>query len=120
MPSTTIDILVTEQEQIEEHSSASDTSTAQPNAENLVAMFVARFDVHRGNVIEWQYPAGSVFLNEKKRMNVKVVIMIKWSSPDADLDGVEYQAICSGLHSISQDTMYVLSRPSIPASFHLE
>jgi hypothetical protein len=29
----------------------------------------------------------------------------EYDCSDMNLDGVEYQAICSGLHSISQDTM---------------
>ncbi|KAI8578282.1 hypothetical protein K450DRAFT_248079 [Umbelopsis ramanniana AG] len=71
-----------EQEQNGSQLSPSVSSTTQQSSENIVAVFVARFDVHRGNVIEWQYPA------------------------DMNLDGVEYQAICSGLHSISEDTIY--------------
>ncbi|KAI9285375.1 hypothetical protein BC943DRAFT_44766 [Umbelopsis sp. AD052] len=82
IPSTSVDISGIEQEQNGGQLSPSDTSTTQQSSENVVAVFVARFDVHRGNVIEWQYPA------------------------DMNLDGVEYQAICSGLHSISQDTIY--------------
>ncbi|KAF7732013.1 hypothetical protein EC973_007118 [Apophysomyces ossiformis] len=50
---------------------------------NVVAVFVARFDVHRGNIIEWQYPQA-----------------------DFDLDGVEYQAMCSGLHRVQSDLIY--------------
>ncbi|GAN00971.1 sphingosine kinase [Mucor ambiguus] len=49
---------------------------------NIVAVFVVQFDVHKGNVIEWQYPL------------------------DFDLKGVEYQAICSGLHRIENDIIY--------------
>lgn len=26
---------------------------------NIVAVFVVQFDVHKGNIIEWQYPAGT-------------------------------------------------------------
>ncbi|CEI89606.1 hypothetical protein RMCBS344292_03957 [Rhizopus microsporus] len=49
---------------------------------NVVAMFVVQFDVHKGNVLEWQYP------------------------PEFDLQGIEYQAICSGLHRIESDVVY--------------
>ncbi|KAG0182624.1 hypothetical protein DFQ29_003177 [Apophysomyces sp. BC1021] len=49
---------------------------------NVVAVFVVRFDVHRGNIIEWQYPK------------------------EFDLDGVEYQAMCSGLHRVQSDLIY--------------
>ncbi|CEP18010.1 hypothetical protein [Parasitella parasitica] len=50
--------------------------------DNVIAVFVVQFDVHKGNIIEWQYP--EVF----------------------DLKGVEYQAICSGLHRIENDIIY--------------
>ncbi|KAG1223741.1 hypothetical protein G6F35_004468 [Rhizopus arrhizus] len=49
---------------------------------NIVAVFVVQFDVHKGNIIEWQYPA------------------------DFNLEGVEYQAICSGLHNVDSDILY--------------
>ncbi|KAI8643641.1 hypothetical protein BD408DRAFT_481947 [Parasitella parasitica] len=49
---------------------------------NIIAVFVVQFDVHQGNVIEWQYPE------------------------EFDLKGVEYQAICSGLHRIENDIIY--------------
>ncbi|KAL9543543.1 hypothetical protein MBANPS3_008067 [Mucor bainieri] len=52
-----------------------------PISNNIVAVFVVQFDVHKGNVIEWQHP------------------------PEFDLKGVEYQAICSGLHRIEHDIM---------------
>ncbi|GAB5590680.1 hypothetical protein Unana1_05580 [Umbelopsis nana] len=64
-----------------DHSSNYTKSTTFENAVNVVAVFVSRFDVHRGNIIEWQYP------------------------DDIELGGVEYQSICSGLHSISHDTI---------------
>ncbi|KAJ2958824.1 hypothetical protein NQZ79_g5678 [Umbelopsis isabellina] len=67
---------------VEEQSSSSSNATNVGTAANIVAVFVSRFDIHSGNVIEWQYPS------------------------DVDLTGVEYQSICSGLHSISQDTIY--------------
>ncbi|KAG2194258.1 hypothetical protein INT47_009668 [Mucor saturninus] len=50
---------------------------------NVVAVFVVQFDVHKGNLVEWQYPEAAF-----------------------DLDGVEYQAICSGLHRIESDVIY--------------
>ncbi|KAI7904847.1 uncharacterized protein BX663DRAFT_330231 [Cokeromyces recurvatus] len=49
---------------------------------NILAVFIVQFDVHKGNVIEWQYPN------------------------DVDLEGVEYQAICSGLHRVESDIIY--------------
>jgi hypothetical protein len=42
----------------EEQSSSSSNATNVSIAANLVAVFVSRFDIHSGNVIEWQYPAG--------------------------------------------------------------
>nr|CAG8439993.1 9417_t:CDS:10 [Entrophospora candida] len=48
---------------------------------NVVAVFVVRFDTRKGNIIEWQYPQ------------------------DVDLNGIEFQAIPSGLHAVSQDIM---------------
>ena len=41
-----------------DHSSNYTNSTTFENAANVVAVFVSRFDVHRGNIIEWQYPDG--------------------------------------------------------------
>ncbi|KAK4520755.1 uncharacterized protein ATC70_006635 [Mucor velutinosus] len=55
---------------------------ARKISNNIVAVFVVEFDVHKGNVIEWQYP------------------------PEFDLKGVEYQAICSGLHRVENDIIY--------------
>ncbi|KAI7885247.1 hypothetical protein K492DRAFT_204110 [Lichtheimia hyalospora FSU 10163] len=49
---------------------------------NVVAVFIARFDRTSGNTIEWQHPE------------------------EIDLDGVEYQCICSGLHRVETDTIY--------------
>ncbi|KAI9260803.1 hypothetical protein BY458DRAFT_516347 [Sporodiniella umbellata] len=49
---------------------------------NIVAAFVVQFDVLKGNIIEWQYP------------------------PEFDLEGIEYQAICSGLHNVDSDILY--------------
>lgn len=28
-------------------------------SKNIVAVFVVQFDVHKGNIIEWQYPEGT-------------------------------------------------------------
>ncbi|KAI8093918.1 uncharacterized protein BX664DRAFT_330963 [Halteromyces radiatus] len=49
---------------------------------NIIAIFLVRFHVHRGNELVWQYPF------------------------DVDLQGVEYQAICSGLHAVDKDIIY--------------
>ncbi|KAI8981001.1 hypothetical protein BDB01DRAFT_851416 [Pilobolus umbonatus] len=49
---------------------------------NITAVFVVQFDIQKGNIIEWQYP------------------------PDVNLQGIEYQAVCSGLHKIESDTVY--------------
>ncbi|SAM02788.1 hypothetical protein [Absidia glauca] len=49
---------------------------------NLIAIFKVRFHVHRGNELVWQYPL------------------------DLDLQGIEYQMICSGLHLVENDTIY--------------
>ncbi|KAG2223392.1 hypothetical protein INT45_002887 [Circinella minor] len=54
---------------------------------NVIAVFVARFDVLHGNTIEWQYPK------------------------EIDLDGIEYQAICSGHHNIRSDIIYFTKPP---------
>ncbi|KAI9320166.1 hypothetical protein BX666DRAFT_2025176 [Dichotomocladium elegans] len=56
---------------------------------NVVAVFVARFDVTSGNTIEWQHPE------------------------EIDLSGVEYQVISSGLHNIESDTIYFTKSPYI-------
>ncbi|KAI8090248.1 uncharacterized protein B0P05DRAFT_530004 [Gilbertella persicaria] len=48
---------------------------------DILAVFVVHFDITKGNVVEWQYP------------------------PDIDLEGIEYQAICSGLHKIESDVI---------------
>ncbi|KAI9472944.1 hypothetical protein BDB00DRAFT_879773 [Zychaea mexicana] len=53
---------------------------------NVAAVFVVRFDVIHGNTIEWQHP------------------------PESDLDGIEYQAICSGHHRVRSDTI-LFSKP---------
>lgn len=29
---------------------------------NVLAVFVVQFDVHKGNVVEWQYPEGKILL----------------------------------------------------------
>ncbi|OZJ03121.1 hypothetical protein BZG36_03868 [Bifiguratus adelaidae] len=49
---------------------------------NVVAVFVARFDTTKGNIIAWQFPA------------------------DIALEGVEFKAICSGLHNVNSDMIY--------------
>ncbi|RIB30842.1 hypothetical protein C2G38_2151648 [Gigaspora rosea] len=85
----------------EEHESLSNGSTSQitksteiSNSEqiteeeectsNLAAIFVTRFDTKKGNIIEWQFPEGKYNFN---------------------LDGIEFQAIPSGLHAVRQDIM---------------
>ncbi|KAI9243485.1 hypothetical protein BDA99DRAFT_566635 [Phascolomyces articulosus] len=55
--------------------------------DNVVAVFVVRFDVIHGNTIEWQYPK------------------------ELDLDGIEYQAICSGHHNTRSDIVYFTKPP---------
>ncbi|CAO3666733.1 unnamed protein product [Rhizopus stolonifer] len=60
----------------------------EKESSNVVAVFVVQFDVHKGNVIEWQYPAGF------------------------DLEGIEYQAICSGLHNVNTDVLYFSRKDS--------
>ncbi|ORX46306.1 hypothetical protein DM01DRAFT_1386276 [Hesseltinella vesiculosa] len=52
------------------------------NIEDIKALFFVRFHYQRGNELAWQYP------------------------PDAELKGVEYQAICSGLHLVENDVIY--------------
>ncbi|CAO3628234.1 unnamed protein product [Cunninghamella blakesleeana] len=56
---------------------SSESSTA-----NIVAIFKVRFHVHCGNELVWQYPQ------------------------DINLEGVEYQVICSGLHLVDKDIIY--------------
>ncbi|CAO3684756.1 unnamed protein product [Rhizopus microsporus] len=51
---------------------------------NVVAMFVVQFDVHKGNVLN-----GNILL-----------LYLEF-----DLQGIEYQAICSGLHRIESDVV---------------
>ncbi|ORZ11578.1 hypothetical protein BCR42DRAFT_421369 [Absidia repens] len=58
------------------------TTISYPLPNNITAIFKVRFHVHRGNELVWQYP------------------------PDIDLQGVEYQMICSGLHLVEKDTIY--------------
>ncbi|KAL0074130.1 hypothetical protein F4703DRAFT_1894180 [Phycomyces blakesleeanus] len=53
---------------------------------NVVAVFIVKFDAYHGNIIEWQYPE------------------------TFDLNNVEYQAICSGLHRVDSD-LILFSRP---------
>lgn len=48
---------------VEEQSSSSSIATNIDNAANLVAVFVSRFDIHSGNMIEWQYPSGENISN---------------------------------------------------------
>lgn len=60
MHGTTDNVLETEEEQYGEQSSSKSNSTTQESAANLVAVFVTRFDVHRGNVIDWQYPSSNI------------------------------------------------------------
>ncbi|KAJ3096740.1 hypothetical protein HDU97_005606 [Phlyctochytrium planicorne] len=50
--------------------------------ERVYAVFVARFDTLRGNMIEYQYPV------------------------DSDLSGVEYQSLPSGSHAVMNDVIY--------------
>ncbi|KAJ3194368.1 hypothetical protein HK101_002888 [Irineochytrium annulatum] len=50
--------------------------------DHLCAVFVARFDTLRGNMIEYQYPL------------------------DVDLSGVEYQSLPSGSHAVTSDLIY--------------
>lgn len=52
-------------------------------AENLLAIFVVSFDAKLGNVIEWQMPH------------------------DLDLKHIEFKAMASGFHLISNDLVYV-------------
>ncbi|RIA94531.1 hypothetical protein C1645_759914 [Glomus cerebriforme] len=56
---------------------------------NVVAIYIIRFDTKRGNIIEWQYPE------------------------DFDLKGVEFQALPSGLHTVSQDIIYFTKPPFV-------
>ncbi|OBZ89920.1 Protein LCHN [Choanephora cucurbitarum] len=56
---------------------------------NLVAIFIVHFDVIRGNVIEWQYPQ------------------------EVDLEGIEFQAVCSGLHRIESDVIVFSRQPQL-------
>ncbi|KAI8071276.1 hypothetical protein BC940DRAFT_294040 [Gongronella butleri] len=58
-------------------------------AENsgVTALFLVQFHIHKGNDLTWQHPQ------------------------DVDLSGVEYQAICSGLHLVDNDVIY-FSRPN--------
>lgn len=65
---------------------------------NVVAVFIARFDRTSGNTIEWQHPEGRLYL-----CSVTSVLIVYMA--DIDLDGVEYQCICSGLHRVETDTM---------------
>ncbi|CAO3588330.1 unnamed protein product [Absidia cylindrospora] len=58
------------------------TTISYPLPNNITAIFKVRFHVHRGNELVWQYP------------------------PDIDLQGVEYQMICSGLHLVEKDIIY--------------
>ncbi|KAL5467702.1 hypothetical protein EMCRGX_G031965 [Ephydatia muelleri] len=50
--------------------------------ELVVAVFVTAFDMKKGNMIEWNYPAG------------------------VNLDGVEFNSMVSGAHTISKDFVY--------------
>ncbi|KAL1924435.1 uncharacterized protein VTP21DRAFT_4089 [Calcarisporiella thermophila] len=56
---------------------------------NVVGVFVAKFDITKGNTIEWQYPA------------------------DIDLEGVEFKAIPSAIHNVSKDVIYFSHPPYI-------
>ncbi|KAL6065617.1 DENN domain-containing protein 11 [Balamuthia mandrillaris] len=49
---------------------------------SLKAIFVVKFDINEGNVIEWQYPE------------------------DVDLTGIEFKAMASGSHAINHDIIY--------------
>ncbi|KAJ3112105.1 hypothetical protein HDU96_004940 [Phlyctochytrium bullatum] len=60
----------------------SDVEEDEEDFERVYAIFVARFDTLRGNMIEYQYP------------------------PDADLSGVEYQSLPSGAHAVNSDVIY--------------
>ncbi|KAJ3289798.1 hypothetical protein HK104_007231 [Borealophlyctis nickersoniae] len=52
------------------------------DTDKIFAIFVARFDTLRGNVIEWKYPE------------------------DANIDGAEYTTIPSGSHTLKTDIIY--------------
>jgi len=55
--------------------------------DSVIAIFVARFDVHGGNTIEKSFP------------------------PGLDLSGVEFKAIASGFHLIESDIVYFRKVP---------
>ncbi|KAI8057137.1 hypothetical protein BDF22DRAFT_227278 [Syncephalis plumigaleata] len=48
----------------------------------VLAMFIVRFDTHRGNTVAWTYPE------------------------NIDLSGIEFSALPSGLHLVEDDTIY--------------
>ncbi|KAI8844855.1 hypothetical protein BC829DRAFT_445838 [Chytridium lagenaria] len=55
--------------------------------DKMIAIFVARFDTLRGNMIEYQYPV------------------------EADLSGIEYQSLPSGSHAVMSDVIYFRKGP---------
>jgi hypothetical protein len=75
-----------------------DSKTAHNLAgSNVLAVFVVQFDVTKGNIVEWQYPEGNI--------SVSLFYLKLKDILDYDLEGIEYQAICSGLHRIESDIM---------------
>eukprot|EP01064_Diplonema_japonicum_P010535 TRINITY_DN17789_c0_g1_i1.p1 TRINITY_DN17789_c0_g1~~TRINITY_DN17789_c0_g1_i1.p1 ORF type:complete len:400 (+),score=81.18 TRINITY_DN17789_c0_g1_i1:40-1239(+) len=62
----------------------------------LEAVFVARFDVHKGNVIEWSHPLSEQSRAEGQEGGGKIL----------DLGGLEFKVLVSGSHLVEED--YVL------------
>lgn len=56
---------------------------------------MTRFDTKKGNIVEWQFPE------------------------DFNLDGIEFQAIPSGLHAVRQDIIYFSRPPYVGLSVFL-
>ncbi|EDO30639.1 predicted protein [Nematostella vectensis] len=55
----------------------------------IAAVFIVHFDTRKGNIIEWKYPK------------------------DADLSGVEFKALVSGSHTITQDFVYFKTKDNL-------
>lgn len=80
-------------------------------AHNVLAVYVARFDVLQGNTIEWQYPNGMW----KETVKMSIFFFLHENQyhvyyAEIDLSGIEYKAISSGLHRVPSDVMYVVEK----------